>query len=199
MARGVRTGILCYMARLRDRWFTPGEIAKSLTYRKSGIQIILEKFKDERLVERRTPPTASLPPSIASLPPTYPVGVTKLVSRQTNRRQLEKPYRILPDGERMCSLMKTIEQIGLPAGLQKTALAGDSTFMGKLRAAGFDENDIERAEKIGILNHQRRRVKIVEEQHDTTFGVITQASIANALQPQVRTVQTETRHHYKIA
>ena len=186
------------MARLRARWFTPGEIEKALTYRKSGIQKILEKFKDERLVERWNPHTVGLPPSIASLPPTYPpTGVRKLVSRQNASQRSEKPYRILPDGERLCNLMKTIEQVGLPTGLQKTSLTVDTTFMGKLKAAGFDERDIEKAEKAGILDH--RRVKITEDRHETTFGVITKDAIANAFQPQIREIQTVIRHRYRIA
>lgn len=198
MARGVRTGILCYMARLRARWFTPGEIEKALTFRKSGNQKILEKFKVEGLVERWNPPTVGLPPSIASLPPTYPTtGVRKLVSRQNASQQSEKPYRILPDGQRMCDLMKTIEQVGLPKGLQENSLTEDTTFVGKLKAAGFDERDIEKAEKAGILDH--RRVKITEERHETTFGDITRDAIANAFQPQVREVQTVIRHRYRIA
>ena len=186
------------MARLRARWFTPGEIEKALTYRKSGIQKILEKFKDERLVEQRNLHTVGLPPSIASLPPTYPpTGVRKLVSRQTASQRSEKPYRILPDGERICNLMKTIEQIGLPVGPQKTELAGDSTFMGKLRAAGYDEHDLENAEKAGILDHRRR--KIQQEMHETQFGMITQDAIAKSLQPQPKRVRTVILHRYRIA
>jgi hypothetical protein len=100
----------------------------------------------------------------------------------------------------MCNLMKTIEQIGLPVGPQETGVAGDPTFMEKLRAAGFNEHDIEKAEKTGILNHQHRRVKIIKDLHETTFGVATEKNaIASTLQPRIRTVQTVTRHYYRIA
>jgi len=93
--------------------------------------------------------------------------------------------------------MKAIEKIDLPTGLQKTSLAGDKDFMAKLTANGFNENDIERAEKAGILNH--RRVKVKEEWHDTSYGIATERSIAAAFQPRIRKTQIVIRHRYRIA
>jgi hypothetical protein len=134
-----------------------------------------------------------------SLPPTYATtGTRQLIQRRTvTNRQGEKPYRILADGERLCNLIKTIEQIGLPTGRQKTSLAGDKDFMAKLTANGFTENDIERAEKAGILNH--RRVKVQEEWHDTSYGIATERTIAAAFQPRIRKTHTVIRHLYRIA
>jgi hypothetical protein len=187
------------MARLHDVWFTPGEIRHALTFGRSGIQKILKQFEKEGLVERWNSPSVSYPPSIASLPPTYPTtGTRQLAKRRTvSSRQGEKPYRILSDGERLCNLIKAIEKIGLPTGLQRTSLASDKDFMAKLRANGFNENDIERAEKVGILNH--RRVKVQEEWHDTSYGIATERSIAAAFQPRVGKTRIVVRHRYRIA
>jgi len=95
----------------------------------------------------------------------------------------------------MCNLMKTIEQIGLPSGLQETSLTRDTTFMGKVNAAGFDEHDIEKAEKAGILDHHTRRIR--QEMHETLFGVATKDMIANTFQR--RKTKTVIRHRYRIA
>ena len=183
------------MARLPDVWFTPGELKKRLKFGRSGVQKILKKFEEEELVERWQSPAVSYPPSIASLPPPYATGSAK--RRTVSSRQGEKPYRISSKGERMCELVETIEQIGLPTGLQKNPLTGDAVFMGKLKGVGFDEHDIEKAEKAGVLDHHRR--KIQQETHETTFGVITQDAIAKSLQPQPKKTRTVILHRYRIA
>jgi hypothetical protein len=187
------------MARLHDVWFTPGEIRDALTFGRSGIQKILKKLEKEGLIERWNSPSVSFPPSIASLPPTYGItGSKQLAKRRTvSSRQGEKPYRILADGERLCNLVKIIEKIGLPTGLQKTSLASDKDFMAKLKAIGYNETDLEKAEKAGILDH--RRVKVTEKLHETTFGVATERSIADAFQPRIRKTQIVVRHRYRIA
>jgi len=194
MAGGVRTGILCYMQRRSTVWFTPGEIQHALKYGRSGIQNILKKFEKEGLVERWRWPSDSLPPSIASLPPTD----VKTDSRRTVSKlhRGEKPYRITEPGGRLCSLMKAIEKIGLPVVPQNNPLTKDAQFMAKLKADGFNEKDIENAETAGILHH--RRIKIEQEFHETTFGAI-ERPIADAFQPQVRRIQVVIRHRYRIS
>jgi hypothetical protein len=182
------------MHRQQGMPLTPGEIAEGLQFWRSTVQEILESFDDYGILLRFESPPVSIPPSIASLPPTH--RVKSITRRTVSSPRGEKPYRLNERGERLAQLMKILDkQLALPAGDQEHELKDDKVFMAKLKSFGFNEEDIKAAQEVGVLNH--RKVKVVTVRHRTDAGYATPASIVEALKPQ--TGYVAIRHRYRIA
>lgn len=191
MVGGLRCGVLLYMYQQKNILLTPGEIAAALQRYKSTVQEILEGFHDHGLTFRFDSPSVSLPPSIASRPPTN--EIVDVTRRTVSTPRGMKPYRLNERGERLAQLMNVIEkQLRLPHEDQEYGLTEDKVFMEKLKSFGYDENDIKLAQDSGVIDH--RLVKVIRYRHRTRFGYATSASNVDALEPEISVM-----HRYRIA